>query len=88
MKSQQSSEECGGTSGASLGQKISSQVLQLLEQKTQMKESFSCTFKSLDGFIYSSGGDSGFNSRYLSLAWTESFGEHYLHVGRLGAAPT
>jgi hypothetical protein len=33
------------------------------------------------------GGDSGFVSRYLSLAWTESLGKPYLHVGRLGAVP-
>jgi hypothetical protein len=40
------------------------------------------------GFIYSFGGDSGFDSRYLSLAWTESLGKPYLHVGTLSAAPT
>jgi hypothetical protein len=39
-----------------------------LEQKTQMKEYFSHTFNSLHGLIYSSGGDSGFDSRHLSLA--------------------
>jgi hypothetical protein len=39
----------------------------------------------MHGFIYSSGGDSGFDSMHLSLAWTESLGKPYLHVGRLGA---
>jgi hypothetical protein len=39
-------------------------------------------------FIYSLGGDSGFDSRYLSLAWTESLGETLFACGRLGAAPT
>ena len=38
------------------------------------------------GFIYSFGADSEFDSRYFSLAWTESLGKPYLHVGRLGAA--
>ena len=37
MRSLLSSEECGGTSGGSSGE-ISSQVLQLLEQKTQTTE--------------------------------------------------
>ena len=32
------SEECGRTSGGSSGEKISSQVLQLLEHNTQMTE--------------------------------------------------
>jgi hypothetical protein len=45
-------------------------------------------FNTLHGFIYGSGGDSGFDSRHLSLAWTESLGETYLHVGRLGTVPT
>ena len=38
MRSRLSSEECGRTSGGSLGEKISSQMLQLLEQKTQTME--------------------------------------------------
>lgn len=58
-------------------------TIQLLEQKTQMKEYFSRTFNSLNGFIYSSGGDSGFNRRYLSLAWTESLAETFA-CGKIG----
>jgi hypothetical protein len=34
------------------------------------------------GFIYSFGGDSGFNSRYLSLAWTESLGKTLFACGK------
>jgi hypothetical protein len=34
------------------------------------------------------GDDSGFDSRYFSLAYTESLGKPYLHVGGLGAATT
>ena len=57
--------------------------IQLLEQKTQTKEYFSCTFNSLDGFINSSGGDSGFNSRLgLSLVWTESLEETLFACGK------
>ena len=41
-----------------------------------------CTFNSLDGFIYSSGGDSGFDSRDLSLAWTENLGKTLFACGK------
>ena len=37
-RSRLSSEECSRTSGGTTGEKISSQVLQLLEQKTQTRE--------------------------------------------------
>ena len=47
----------------------------------------SCTsFIPWIGFIYNFGGDSGFDSRYFSLAWTENLEKPYLHVGGLGAA--
>ena len=43
-----SSEECGRTSGGTLGEQISSQVLQLLGKRVQTMEFFSHTFYFLD----------------------------------------
>ena len=65
-KSGQSSEE----------EKISSQVLQLLEQKAQTEEWFLDSFNSLHRSpTYNSGSDLEFDSKALSLAWAESLGE-------------
>jgi hypothetical protein len=62
-----------GTSGGSLEEKMSSQVLQkALGIKGSDKGLVLASFNSLHGFIYSSGGDSGVDSRHLSLPWTES----------------
>jgi hypothetical protein len=63
-------------------------VLQLYGQKAQRRRRGSHTlFIPWIGFIYSFGGDLGFDIRYFSLAWTKSLGKPYLHVGGgLGAA--
>jgi hypothetical protein len=93
MKSRQSSEGYGGTSGSSSEEKISSQVLQKISSqvlqtalgtKDLAKEKFLYTFNSLHVCMYSSGGDSGFDSRHLSLAWTESMGETLFACGKAG----
>jgi hypothetical protein len=82
MRSQISSEECGGTSGGSSGEKISSQELLLLEQKTQTMSSSRTPLIPWIGFINSFGSDSGFDSRYLLLPWTESLGETLFACGK------
>ena len=43
------------------------------------------TFIPLIRLIHSLGDDSGFDSSYFSLAWIESLGKLYLHVGGLDA---
>ena len=65
-----------------MGEQIFSQVLQLLEQKTQTMSSSRTPLIPWIGFMYSFGGDSGFDSRYLSLAWTESLGETLFACGK------
>jgi hypothetical protein len=78
------SEAPGDTSG----EQISPQVLQLLGQRLGRLSSSHTPFIPWIGLIYSFGDDSGFDSRYFSLAWTESLGKPYLHVGGLGVATT
>jgi hypothetical protein len=61
-------------------------VLELLEQRLGQWSSSHTPFIPWVGLIYSFGEDSGFDSRYFSLAWTESLGKLYLHLGGLSAA--
>ena len=88
MRIRLASEECGRASGGSSGEQISRQVLQLLGQRLGWRSSSRTSlFPGTDlytvlGMIW------GFDSRYFSLAWTESLGKPYLHVGGLGAAAT
>ena len=83
MRSRLSSEACSRTSGGSSGEKISSQVLHTaLGTKDSDKGIVFTYFNTLHGFIYGSGGDSGFDSRHLSLAWTESLGETLFACGK------
>ena len=86
----QTSEACGRTSGrSSSGEKISSQVLQLLEQKTQGTEQFSLTFNFLDRIYMLFWGviqaQTAGTSHWVGL---RVWGKPYLHMGRLGGAPT
>jgi hypothetical protein len=82
MRSRLASEECSSASGSPSGEPNSPQVLQLLQQRLGLLNSSHIPLFPGSDFW----GDSGFDSRHFSLAWNESLGKPYLHVGGLGAA--
>lgn len=82
---QLASEECIRASGSFRIADLSPSVT-ALSTKALMTEQFSHTFIPCFRLIFSLGDDSGFDIRYFSLAWTESLGKPYLHVGGLSAA--
>jgi hypothetical protein len=81
-RNQLSSEECGGTSGSSSGEKISPKCYRSWNKRPRRWSSSRVPFIPWIRFIYSFGGDSGFDSRYLSLAWTESLRETLFACGK------